>query len=103
MEPVELRLACSLTPAEQSHRTDEFRELARSALASRRREEGRVVLSFRAEPGVADQVEELARRERKCCPFLELRVEPGDGLVTLSIGAAPDAQRVLDAFYELAS
>lgn len=103
IERVELPLACSLTASEQSERADEIRELARGALVSRRRDEGRVVLSFRADPGVADEVEDLARRERECCPFLELSVERGGGLVALSIGAAPDAQPVLDAFYELAS
>ena len=102
MEPLDLPVACSLTAAEQSERAAEFRELTRRALADRRREDGRVVLSFRARPGVAEQVEDLARRERECCPFLEISVERGEGLVALSIGARPDAAPVLDAFYELA-
>jgi hypothetical protein len=102
MKPVELPLACSLTADQQVERQEEFGELARRALTDRRREPGRVVLSFRAEPGVAEQVDDLARRERECCPFLELSVERADGVVALSIGAGADAQPVLDAFYDLA-
>ena len=97
---MELPVACSLTAAEQGERADEFRELARRALLSRQREPGRVVLSFRA--GVEGQLEDLARRERECCPFLEISVERGDDVVALSIGAARDADAALDAFYELA-
>ena len=102
MEPVELPLACSLTAAEQSDRAAEFRELARRSLVDRRRKPGLVVLSFRPTPGVAEQVHDLARRERECCPFLRLSVQRSGGLVALSIGAGPDADAVLDAFYELA-
>jgi hypothetical protein len=103
MKPLELPLACSLTADQQVERQTEFRELARRALTDRRREPGRVVLSFRAEPGVAEQVEDLAHRERECCPFLELSIERADGVVALSIGAGADADAVLDAFYELAT
>jgi hypothetical protein len=52
---------------------------------------------------VAEQVEDLAHRERECCPFLELSIERADGVVALSIGAGADADAVLDAFYELAT
>jgi hypothetical protein len=102
MEPVQLPIACSLTAEGQLERAAEFRELMRRALAQRHREPGRVVLSFRADPGVAEHVEDLAARERECCPFLDLAVERADGLVALSIAAARDAQPVLDAFYGLA-
>jgi hypothetical protein len=101
MTPVELPLACSLTAEQQTDRADEFRELARRALADRHREPGRLVLSFQDLPGVAKQVEHLARRERECCPFLELSVERADGLVALSIGAGEGADAALDAFYDV--
>jgi hypothetical protein len=100
MEPLELPRACSLTAAEQGERAGELRALARRALITRSRQPGRVVLSFRA--GVEEQVEDLARRERGCCPFLELSVERGDDLVALVIGAGADADAALDVFYELA-
>jgi len=96
-------IACSLSAAQLSERGDELGELAGRALAGREREDGRVRLRFRAEPGVAEQVEDLARRERECCPFLDLSVEREDGLVTLSIAGGPDTAPMLDGFYELAA
>jgi hypothetical protein len=101
MEPVELPVACSLTADEQADRAGELRELAGRALAERRREPGRVVLSFKAGPGVEKQVEDLARRERECCPFLKISVARDEDLVALSIGAGPDSDAALDAFYDL--
>jgi hypothetical protein len=93
--------ACSLSPSEQTDRAAEFRELARGALLDRRRHEGSVVLAFRAEAGVRDTVEDLVRRERECCPFLDFQVKEADGAIALSIGAAPEDRAALDAFYEL--
>ena len=93
--------ACSLSPSEQVGRGEEFRTLARRALASRERHDGEVVLGFRAEPGIREAVEDLAARERECCPFLDLRVDESDGEVALHIGAAPEDRAALDAFYEL--
>jgi hypothetical protein len=101
MEPAELPVACSLTAEEQIDRAGELRELADRALVERRREAGRVVLRFKAGPAVEEQIEDLARRERECCPFLEISVERDEDLVALSIGAGPDADAALDAFYDL--
>ncbi len=101
-ERVDLPVACSLTAAEQADRLQAFRDLARRALADRRRDGDRVVLSFHATRDVASRVEDFARRERECCPFLDLSVRHGDLRVVLSIGAGPEAAPMLDAFYELA-
>ena len=95
--------ACSLSAGEAARRAEEFRELARRALAGRERGEAEVRLRFHAGPGVTEAVEDLARRERDCCPFLDLRVERSPGEVTLAIGAAPEDAAALDAFYELAA
>jgi hypothetical protein len=97
----ELPVACSLTGPQAAERAEEFRELARRALAGRDRRDGALLLRFRSEPGVAEQVEDLAARERECCPFLEVEVGAREGEVELSIAADPEARSVLDAFYEL--
>jgi hypothetical protein len=93
--------ACSLTPGQQSERAAEFRALAERALVSRERRDGSVVLSFSRAPGVRETVEDLARRERECCSFLDFRVDEHDGRVRLAIAAAPVDRAALDAFYEL--
>ncbi|HEX2233510.1 MAG TPA: hypothetical protein VHG69_09115 [Thermoleophilaceae bacterium] len=94
--------ACSLPVVEQGARAAEFRALAASALVDRDRDDGAVRLSFRDEPSVREAVEDLARRERECCSFLDFRVEQRDGRVTLAIGARPRDRAALDPFYELA-
>jgi hypothetical protein len=95
--------ACSLPPDEQGDRAAEFRALAGRALVGRERDEGAVRLSFRADPDVREAVEDLARRERECCSFLDFAVEQRNGRVTLAIAAAAAEDRAaLDAFYELA-
>ena len=98
----ELPKACSLTPEEGAGRAAEFRALAKRSLRTRERSEGEVVLSFAPGPGTLDQVEDLARRERECCPFLDLAVSASERGVTLAIAAAPADRAALDAFYELA-
>ena len=95
--------ACSLSPGEAAGRAEEFRALARRSLSARERSDDEVRLRFRDEPGVGDVVEDLARRERECCPFLDLRVARSAGEVMLAIGAAPEDRAALDAFYELAA
>jgi hypothetical protein len=94
--------SCSLTPGEMSERAGEFRALAARALVSRERRDDGIVLSFGRQPGVRETVEDLARRERECCPFLDFRVDERDGQVRLAIAAAPEDRAALDAFYELA-
>jgi hypothetical protein len=98
----QLPKSCSLAPKEGAARAAELRELARRALRSRERDDARVLLRYRAEDGVADAVQDLARRERECCPFLDISVSVGGGEVTLAIEAAPEDRAALDAFYELA-
>ena len=97
----ELR-ACSLPADEQGDRAAEFRALAASALVARERDGGAVTLSFRDEPAVREAVEDLVRRERECCSFLDFSVGRNGDRVTLAIGAGPEDRAALDAFYELA-
>ena len=99
----ELMKACSLSPADAAGRAEEFRALARRFLVARDRSQDEVLLHFRDEPGVGDTVEELARRERECCPFLDLRVERSAGEVILAIGAGPEDRAALGVFYDLAA
>jgi hypothetical protein len=71
------------TPAE---RLAAYRRLSEHALGQTRRPRA-VTLRFAA--GACAAVEELARRESECCPFLEQRVELGDSEVAWTI-AGPE-------------
>jgi hypothetical protein len=104
-------IACDMSTAEDTpeERVREYEDLFERALLRHERSDGAVVLSFRADPGVREQVVDLARRESACCPFLEYRVEAAAGEVIWTIAnpvtgderAAADA--VLEAFAAFAS
>ena len=100
----EAPIACDMSTARDTpdERLAEYGALFERALLSRERRSEAVVLTFRGD--VREQVEDLARREHACCPFLGYRVETaGDQVVwTISGDERPGAQATLDAFHALA-
>ena len=70
-------VACDMSGAGDTpkERLREYSRLFDTVLLRHERDADRVTLSFRADPGVRDAVEDLARREAACCPFLDQRVE----------------------------
>jgi hypothetical protein len=73
-------IVCDMTTAEDTpdERLAEYRRLFERALVHRDRDADSVRFVFRADAGVREAVEDLARREALCCPFMEYRVETGD-------------------------
>ena len=96
-------IACDLSSARDTadERIAEYVALFEQALLSRERRADAVVLTFRAD--AREQVEDLARREHVCCPFLGYRVETaGDRVVwTITGDERAGAQATLDAFHSL--
>jgi hypothetical protein len=86
------------TPEE---RLAEYVELFQRALVGRERRPGGVTLRFRA--GARSQVEDLARREHACCPFLDYGVEStGDEVLwTVAGDERAGVQAILDELYAL--
>jgi hypothetical protein len=76
-------------------------------LLSGERRPDSVVFWFRADAGTREQVDDLARREHACCPFLDYHVETaGDQVIWTTTNAAAGEERVavdviLDAFHAL--
>jgi hypothetical protein len=103
-------IACDMSTASDTpdERLAEYSRLFERALVRRDRGEHRVVFAFRAAPGTREQVEDLARREAACCPFLEYRVETAADEVIYTITnpstglERAEADVTLDAFYALA-
>ena len=98
-------IACDMGTATDTpdERIGEYGRLFEHALARRERREHSVVFAFRATPGTREAVDDLARREAACCPFLDYRVETTGGEVTFTI-ANPhraEAEATLDAFHAL--
>jgi hypothetical protein len=80
-----------------------YETLFERALVRRERRVGSVVFHLRDDPGVRETVDELARREALCCPFLGYRVESAPDAViwTITGDDRASADAILDAFPDL--
>ena len=97
----------STAPDTPDERLAEYGRLFERALLRRERLPDRVTFAFRAEGGTREAVEDLARREAACCPFLDHHVETAGNEVIWSIAnlvtgvERATADVTLDAFYTL--
>lgn len=100
----DMSIACDMSTASDTpdQRMAEWRELFDNALVRRERHADSVELYFRADPGRREQLEDLARREHACCPFLDLRLSAaGDELIwTTSNVLSGDEHGAIDAFLD---
>jgi hypothetical protein len=102
-------IACDMSTAEDTpdDRLAEYGRLFEQALVRRERGEGRVAFTFRADEGVRELADTLARREAACCPFVDYRVETvGDEVIWAITNPRGSEERasveaMLDAFYTL--
>ena len=100
-------IACDMSTALDTpdERLAEYGRLFERALLRRERREESVLFWFRADGGTREAVDDLARREAACCPFLDHRVETVGDEVTWSITNPGDERAsvdvTLDAFYAL--
>jgi hypothetical protein len=71
------QIVCDLSTARDTpdQRLAEYDQLFRDALIRRERTADAIVFVFRARSGTREHVEDLARREAECCPFVDYRVE----------------------------
>ena len=102
-------IACDMSTAVDSpaERIAEYGRLFADALVRRERQDGAVLLAFRADPATRATVEDLAHREAACCPFVDYRVETAGEEIVWTItnpvtgeGRA-SVEAMLDAFHEL--
>jgi hypothetical protein len=98
-------IACDMTSATDTpdERIAEYGRLFAHALAGRHRDSLSVTLSFHDKPGVADWVQDLARREAACCPFVDYRIERQDGRVVWTITGSddPTVQAIVALWHDL--
>ena len=93
-EPTPLPIACTLTGASLAERGAWLRRLGRAALIDGARRGDRLELRFR--PEAADDLQELVRAERECCPFLSFERRQRNGDLRLTVSGPPEAGTVLD-------
>jgi hypothetical protein len=102
-------IGCDMSAAADTpdERLREYTRLFERALLHRQRRADAVVFSFRADLDTRQAVDDLARREAACCPFLDYRVETvGDEVIwTITNTIAGDGRAsvdvILDAFHDL--
>ena len=81
------QIACDMSTARDTpdERLAEYAQLFEDTLIRRDRTADAVVFVFRADPGTREHVDDLARREAECCPFLDYRVETVEEEVVYTI------------------
>jgi hypothetical protein len=93
-EPTPLPIACTLTGASLEERGRWLRRLGEQALIEGSRHGGRLELRFR--PEAADDLRELVRAERECCPFLSFEIDARADEVGLTVTGPTEAAPTLD-------
>jgi hypothetical protein len=83
-------VACSLEQRELPQRWQRWRALAARAAIDLVSTQDGLRLSFRAERGVEDELNELAGLERQCCAFADWSVRSTGAEVVLEISAASE-------------
>ncbi|TKK84044.1 hypothetical protein FDA94_31450 [Herbidospora galbida] len=98
-------VVCDMTTAPDTarQRLEEYRLLFDRALVGRERIGEAVRFRFRAEPGLREQIEDLAAREKACCAFFAFEVTTdGEQIVwDCAVSDDPAARAILDEFYDL--
>ena len=98
-------VACDMSAAPDTplQRAAEYRRLFSQALTGRERLEAGIRFRFRADPGLAEWVHDLAEREKACCAFFNFTVTADDREILWDASVIDDesARRVLAEFYRL--
>jgi len=100
VNPSQAPIACSLNAVGQTSRRAVWERLGERALRERQMTERGVRLVFAREPGVEDELRELARLEGECCAFAEWRVEDHGDRLVLDVIAETAGVRALQAMFD---
>lgn len=90
MTTTDAPIACTLGAGDFKARMAWLADLNARALAEYRRDGLTLHLKYRAE--ARDEVEDLVRKERECCGFLEFQVRQEGGFVDLAVTAPAGAE-----------
>ena len=92
-------VACRLTPADQAAQNGRWEQLAAEALIGRAQSADGLRLSFRGEPGVEQQLRQLAAAENQCCPWADWTVTTRTGQIVLDVRAAGEGVAALHSMF----
>ena len=83
----ELPIACTLGPGDAAARMGRWQHLAAGAQQSVHRDGHRVVVRYRGDPAISEELHRLAQAERECCAFAEWTLTEMDDHVALVVSA----------------
>jgi hypothetical protein len=86
----ELPIACTLGLDDGAARMQRWRALSAKAHPNARRDGDQLVVRYRSEPGVREELDALAAAERECCSFADWEVAQERGHVVLRIVSNTD-------------
>ncbi|MGH9295629.1 MAG: hypothetical protein ACRD0B_09885 [Acidimicrobiales bacterium] len=95
-------IACSLTAGDAEERVAEWRQLLERHVSEVARTDRLARLRLAEGDGPLVAATDLARREKACCPFLELRLVIYPEAVWLEVEAPDYDAAVLDGLVDLA-
>ena len=106
MTPRPVPVVCDMTnaPDTADERIAEYRQLFKSSeFIGRARTTTGIRFRFHVRPGLADQIRDLAAREKACCAFFEFAITEHEGEVTWdsSVIDDPIARQILEELYRL--
>jgi hypothetical protein len=106
MTTEEIPIVCDMTNAPDTgeERVAEYQRLFRSpAYLGRRRTGDGIRFHFQTEPGLAEQIRDLAAREKACCAFFDFAIDNSGDTITWDSSVIDDplAHQILDEYYEL--
>ena len=93
-------IACSLSPTALASRRERWRRLIGGSGIGRDETPDGLRLRFRADPGAAADLAELAAAERDCCAWAEWSVEPRTGEIALVVRSSGTGVAALHAMFD---
>ncbi|MGP3962741.1 hypothetical protein ACTWPT_42790 [Nonomuraea sp. 3N208] len=103
--PASTPIVCDMTTAPDTtqQRLDEYRRLFGQHLISRERTAEGIRFRLRAEPGVEEQVRDLAEREKACCAFFAFDITThGEQVIwDCAVSDNDTARAILEGYYLL--
>jgi hypothetical protein len=98
-EDTAVPVACTLTPAGLAAQGERWERLAARAMTGRAETADGLRLTFRPEPGAADELRELAAVENECCPWARWTVTEDAGKLVLGVTSAADGIAALHVLF----
>jgi MerR family transcriptional regulator, copper efflux regulator len=98
-EPIPI--ACSLSAEDRAGRDGEFAAILGRGLLAREDTVSGIRLRFRRSPSLEEDLADLTRREKECCPFLDFRIEASGDELLLEVSTPPDARPIVEQLFAL--